>query len=183
MSSSGRTTIAALNLAQKLGYAAMTEDAGQAPSSSNYTVGRVFVGPMTVDNPLVCQTIYCATVTTAGVGLSNCFVGIYDANLNLLATSADISVPLQTATPFLIAAALSQVIPKQALNAKLFWAYLVGAATTQPSMVANQFVANAPPSGSLVFISNATGLTALPASLAAAVTAFNVRVPFIAIGP
>ena len=183
MSSSGRTTIVALNLAQKLGYAAMTEDVGQAPSSSNYTVGRVFVGPMSVDNPLACQTIYCATVTTPGVGLSNCFIGIYDANLNLLATSSDISVPLQTATPFLIVAALNQVIPKQPLNTKLYWAYLVGAATTQPSMVSNQFVATTPPSGPLAFESNASGLTALPASLASAVTAFSTRVPFIAIGP
>lgn len=183
MSTSGGGVAAALNLAQKLGYAALSEDVGQAPSSSNYTVGRVFVGPMTVDNPIACQTMYCATVTTPGVGLANCFIGVYDANLNLLATSGDISAALQTATPFLIATALNQIIPKQALNAKLYWAYLVGAATTQPAMVANQFVATAPPSGPLVFESNATSLTALPASLASAVTAFSARVPFMAIGP
>lgn len=170
--------------AKTLGMVAATGDPTQMGSTSLLTVGKIYLTRAYVDQILTCNNAY-TWVTTAGAGLNNCYLGVYDvATTNLLGKTGDLSTAMQSTGA--ITGALAAAISGLSYNQELYMAIMCGAgSTTAPTVVANrQFGVNLGMSSDYRFlVSTAATFTALPSTMPATSIPASNASQFIAVGP
>jgi hypothetical protein len=153
--------------------------------------GTIYFCRAYIDQNVASNNVYIAQIA-AGTGLSNCYVGVYQAIAggNRLAQTADLSTSfMQTAPP--ISApwtfSLTSTVSAMAINTEIWLAMLIGAQTSAPTFVGlSNYGTNLGMSSDYrLWVSTATNNTSLPATVPAiAAAASNAQtIPFIGIGP
>lgn len=118
----------------KFGY---TCDPEAATSASTYTAGVLYLNRLEMFDTRTVSTIG-VNVTTAGITLTNVYLGIYDTAGNLLATSVDLSTTFTSVGEKNVAMTVvaGQTMPGAA-GTQLWVGLLVGSATTAPAFSSN----------------------------------------------
>lgn len=170
--------------AATLGMAVATGDPTAMGSNSSLTAGKIYLTRAYVDQVLTCTKMY-THVLTAGVGLVDCFLGVYDAaTTNLLGTTTDLSTAMQSATD--ITGTLAASISGLTYNQELYMAIMCGpTSTTPPQVVANrQYGVNLGLTSDYRFlVSTAATWTSLPSTIPATSVPASNASQFIALGP
>jgi hypothetical protein len=133
-----------------------------------------------VDNPVTIATFYCYTLVS-GSGLSNCYIGLYNATGTLLGHTNDISASLD-GTAGQITASAASPITGLTFNQEVRLVILFGAGTTPTLLSSRAYGANMGLSSDLRWESGGSGLTSLPSSLPTMSSA-GAEPPFLAVGP
>lgn len=164
---------------------AETCDAATIPGTPGISAGFIYFCKVYVDQSLIATKAYMAIPATVGVGCANSFIGVYDPGSGLLlAQTADISSSLGTAA--VLNPSFVTPLPAQAINKKLWLAFLIGSQTSSPGFVGrNSFGTNLGiTSDYRLWLSHSGGNTVLPSSAPAMDAATSSQsIPYIGIGP
>jgi hypothetical protein len=159
---------------QWAGLKAATLDPRICQNATALSAGVVQLLEVFVPESFRCSKVHVAISTTAGVGLSNSFAGIYDDQGNLIGQSADQSSNWQSTG----AKEANLVSPVDLQGGRRYYvALLVGAATTQPTFTraGNLASTNAGAPAPFRSATSGSGLTALPTSIALAGVSASVQ--------
>lgn len=173
--------------AATLNLAVATGDPAAMGSTSTPTIGKIYLTRAYVDQVLTCNNMY-TWVTTAGVGLTHCFLGVYDvASTNLLGVTGDISTALQSVGQVQAAlAATPGSISGLSYDQEVYMAILVGSGSgTSPQVVANrQFGVNLGLTTDPRFlVTSSATFTSLPSTIPPSAGTPNNASQFIGVGP
>lgn len=133
-----------------------------------------------IDNPVTINNFYCYTLAS-GSGLSNCYIGLYNAAGTLLGHTNDISSLLDGAAG-LITAPVASAISGLTFNQEVRLVFLFGAGTTPTLLASRSYGANIGLTSDLRWESGGSGLTSLPSTLPT-MAAAGAEPPFVAVGP
>lgn len=115
------------------GYIAWAFDPANIIGTSALTVGALYLTAMYIRAATTITDIALAYGTTAGAGLSNCYVGLYDSNGNLLSGSADQSTAWATSAGSSGGPKTTALTTPQSVAAGYYWAaFMIGGAGTNP---------------------------------------------------
>lgn len=106
-------------------------DVSAATSNVALATGVVHMSKVWVSKPTTITNVLMRTVSTAGVGLTNCYMGLYDLAGNRLGVTADLSTSWMGSTGNRVHA-LTAGVP--VTPGWYFVAFLMGAATTAPGI-------------------------------------------------
>jgi hypothetical protein len=157
------------------GLLGWTYDAAAAVNNITLTAGNVFLAKIWINRPGTVTNLATRTVNASGAGLTNSYMGLYDASGNRLGVTADLSASWMAATgnrihPLTSSATISA-------PGWYYVAWLMGALTTSPgfSRSSGIDIQNINLSASAYrSASYSSGLTALPATITmSSLTTFN----------
>lgn len=168
------TTAASMNLV------AWTSDPSMINTPYTPGLGKCLAVKSFIDNPVTVNNFYCYTLT-AGSGLSNCYIGLYNSAGTLLGRTNDIS-SLLDGTAGLITAPVASAISGFTFNQEIRLVFLLGAGTSPSLLATRSYGANIGLTSDFRWGSGGSGLTSLPSSLPT-LSAAGAEPPFIAVGP
>lgn len=151
--------------------------------NTSYTspgTGKCLATRCYIDNPATINNFYCYTLAS-GSGLSNCYIGLYNAAGTLLGRTNDIS-SLLDGTAGLITAPVASAITGLTFNQEVRLVFLFGAGSTPTLLASRAYGANIGLTGDLRWESGGSGLTSLPSTLPT-MSAAGAEPPFVAVGP
>jgi hypothetical protein len=181
--------------ASSLSMVAWTGDGAIMPATPGLSSGYIYFCRAYVDLSAASTHIYLAQIASAGTGLSNSYMGVYQPGAGgaLLAKTADLSTSLMTATisapwQFTFASSPSTTISAMTLNTEIWLAILLGAqGGTVPTFVGRNSTGTnlGMTSDYRMWMTNSAGNTSLPSTVPATISASTSgqSIPFIAIGP
>lgn len=186
MTQPGNIQPLSLSTAATVGMVAWTGDPTAKAGTSTLTIGKCYITKVFVDQGLTVNNFY-SYVGTAGAGLSNCYIGLYDGQSgNLLGKTSDISTSLTTSNASVTASAAAP-ITGLTYNQELYLAVMVGSgSTTSPIFIADrQYGTNLGLTSNYRFlVSSSATLTALPSSINTGFAAALSNAPqYLAVGP
>jgi len=165
----------------QLDLIAATGDPAVMPSTPGFSPGVLYVNRVYVDQNRAAHAAQLAVIT-AGEGISNAFIGVYDpSDDKLLATTADLSQSLQK--PGIIRADLTTEIPAQPMNKKLWIVLLIGGMTKPPTVIGGrEYGSNLGLTGDYrLWVSDANNLTSFPVTMPKLKVPEHGSIPFVAI--
>jgi hypothetical protein len=169
--------------ATQLGLVAATGDPATMPGTPGLAKGIIYLARVYVDQNTAADVALTAVIT-AGAGLSDSYIGVYDPSTGrLLASSGDISSELET--PGTVRAPLTTPLPAQSVNKELWLAILIGGLDKTPTVVGDrEFGTNLNLNSDFrLWVSTADTFTALPATVPAKKESLNSAIPFLAVSP
>lgn len=165
------------------GLIAATGDPAVMPSTPGFGAGVLYVSRVYVDQTRAAHTAQLAVIT-AGEGVTNSFVGVYDpSGGRLLASTADISASLKTAG--IVQAPLTPEVAAQPKNKELWLVLLIGGMTKSPAVIGGrEYGSNLGLTGDYrLWTSAGSTFTALPPTIPELKVPAHGSIPFVAIGP
>jgi hypothetical protein len=169
--------------ATQLGLVAATGDPATMPGTPGLAKGVIYLSRVYVDKNAPASVALTAVIT-AGEGLSDSYLGVYDPTTGrLLASSGDISTQLET--PGTVRALLTAPLPAQAVNKELWLAILIGGMTKTPTVVGDrEYGTNLNLTSDFrLWVSTSSSYTALPATVPAKKESLTNSIPFLALSP
>lgn len=167
----------------QLGMIAATGDPATMPGTPGIGKGLIYLSRVYVDQNTEANVALTAVITP-GTGLTDSYLGVYDADTGkLLASTGDISSQLETAGT--LRATLTTPLPAQPVNKELWLAVLIGGATKPPAVVGDrEYGTNLNQTSDFrLWVSTRNDFTSLPSVAPAKKQAQNSSIPFLAIAP
>jgi hypothetical protein len=150
--------------------------------------GTIYFCRAYIDQNVASNNVYLAQIA-AGVTLTNCYVGVYQAIAggNRLAQTADISTTLTAAPTAPLTIPLTSTVSAMAINTEIWLSILIGSQGTAPTFVGlSNYGTNLGMSSDYrLWVSTATNNTSLPTTVPAITAAASnaQTIPFIGMGP
>lgn len=167
----------------QLGLIAATGDPAIMPSTPGFSPGVLYVNRVYVDQTGPGHVAHLAVIT-AGTGITNAFIGVYDpATGKLLASTADISQPLQNAGD--VRSPLTSELAAQPINKELWIVLLIGGMAKTPTVIGGrEYGSNLGLTEDYrLWVSDDDRFTALPAAMPKLKAPDHSSIPFVAVGP
>lgn len=167
----------------QLGMVAATGDPATMPGTPGIGKGIIYLSRVYVDQNTEANAALTAVITP-GTGLTDCYLGVYDADTGkLLARTGDIAGQLETAGN--LRARFTAPLPGQTVNKELWLAVLVGSETKPPAVVGDrEYGTNLNQNSDFrLWVSTRNNYTSLPDTAPAKKQAQNSSIPFLAISP
>jgi hypothetical protein len=167
----------------QLGMVAATGDPATMPGTPGIGKGIIYLSRVYVDQNTEAGNALTAVITP-GTGLTDCYLGVYDAGTGkLLAKTGDIASQLETAGN--LRAKFTTPLPAQTVNKELWLAVLVGGETKPPAVVGDrEYGTNLNQNSDFrLWVSTRNNYTSLPDTAPAKKQAQNSSIPFLAISP
>ncbi|GAA1656387.1 hypothetical protein [Fodinicola feengrottensis] len=167
----------------QLGMVAATGDPAVMPSTPGFSPGIIYFCRVYVDQSRASNDAFIAVVT-AGTGLTQSYLGVYDpATHKLLASTEDVSASLQQSTPLRLP--LNTVVPAESVNKELWIAVLIGKMTKSPAVIGGrEYGTNIGLTDDYrLWVSKQDGYSALPTTAPEMKVPDHSSLPFVGIGP
>ena len=167
----------------QLGLVAATGDPATMPGTPGIGKGIIYLSRVYVDQNTDANAALTAVITP-GAGLTNSYLGVYDADTGkLLARTGDISSQLEAAGT--VRATFASPLPAQTVNKELWLAIVIGGETKPPAVVGDrEYGTNLNQTGDFrLWVSTRNTYTSLPDTAPAKKEAQNSSIPFLAISP
>jgi hypothetical protein len=121
--------------ARQVQWAAWTGDPGLMNSGFTPVAQVAYFCRVYADQAITCAHAYTSIITTAGIGVSGAYIGVYNASVggSQLAITADVSTSFQTIQGVQVAITGALTSAALTFNQELYLMLLINSATTMPS--------------------------------------------------